>query len=274
MPQKQLVLFTNTPQSKLISIFLWILSILLCMTGCYPVPISPPATLINTTPSLASVTPESTIKPIPTPTILSLPPELVFLKIDGVKTNAEMDPRLNTWVWQNKKKEIRRLLDPLTNHLLSRTSVAFDRLTFDIDQTFKWEVNLVNYVNYGAHAPFGSDYIQLLKFKYPQSFSQADENTGIVFRIIQGSLQDIPDSSRVSYSTDIGAEKECNFLRPVFIPETNEYLFYLLMRTDYLTKKGAINTYTDWMLNYSLNSEYPDNPSGSWGIELYKHPIK
>jgi len=274
MPQKQLVLFTNTPQSKLISIFLWILSILLCMTGCYPVPISPPATLINTTPSLASVTPESTITPIPTPTILSLPAELVFLKIDGVKTNAEMDPRLNTWVWQNKKKEIRRLLDPLTNHLLSRTSVAFDRLTFDIDQTFKWEVNLVNYVNYGAHAPFGSDYIQLLKFKYPQSFSQADENTGIVFRIIQGSLQDIPDSSRVSYSTDIGTEKECNFLRPVFIPETNEYLFYLLMRTDYLTKKGAINTYTDWMLNYSLNSEYPDNPSGSWGIELYKHPIK
>ena len=185
-----------------------------------------------------------------------------------------MDPRLNTWVWQNKKKEIRRLLDPLTNHLLSRTSVAFDRLTFDIDQTFKWEVNLVNYVNYGAHAPFGSDYIQLLKFKYPQSFSQPDENTGIVFRIIQGSLQDIPDSSRVSYSTDIGTEKECNFLRPVFIPETNEYLFYLFLRTDFLTKKGAINTYTDWMLNYCLNPEYPQNSSGSWGIELYKHPIK
>ena len=185
-----------------------------------------------------------------------------------------MDPRLHTWVWQDKKKVVRRLLDPLTNHLLARTSVAFDRLTFDIDQAFKWEVNVVNYVYYGAHAPFGSAYIQLLKFKYPQSFSQADENTGIVFRIIQGSLQDIPDSSQVSYSTDIGTEKERAFLRPVFIPETNEVLFYLFLRKDYLTQRGALNTYTDWMLNYSLNSQYPENPSGSWGIELYKHPIK
>lgn len=247
---------------------------LIILTSCTSVPISPPATPINILPSLASATPQSTMTPIPTPTILSLPPDLVFLKIDGVRIDAEMDPRLNTWVWRNKKKEVRRLLDPLTNHLLARTSVAFDRLTFDIDQAFKWEVNLVNYVNYGAHTPFGSAYIQLLKSKYPQSFSRADENTGIVFRIIQGSLQDIPDPSRVSYSSDIGTEEERVFLKPVFILETNEVLFYLFLQTDFLTKKGAINTYTDWMLNYSLNSEYPENPNGSWGIELYKHPIK
>ena len=269
-----MMFFTHTSHSKFNPISLWILIMLSCLTSCYPVPISQPATPIITPPSLASVTPDSTMTPIPTPTIHSLPPELVFLKIDGVKTNAEMDPRLQTWVWLNKKKEIRRLLDPLTNHLLARTSVAYDRLTFDIDLVFKWEVNLVNYVNYGAHAPFGPTYIKLLKFKYPQSFSQADENTGIVFRIIQGSLQDIQDPSLVSYSADIDTEKERAFLKPVFIPETNEVLFYLFLQTDYLTKKGALNTYTDWMLNYSLNSEYPQNPSGSWGIELYKHPIK
>ena len=268
------MLYTHSPQSKLISNSLWILILFLSLTSCTPVPITAAATSINTTHLLASVTPQSTLTPIPTPTILPLPPELVNLKIDGIKTNAEMDPRLNTWVWRDKKGLIRRTLDPLTNHLMARTSVADDRLTYDIDFAFKWEVNLVNYANYGAHAPFGSAYIQLLKFKYPQSFSQADQNTGIVFRIIQGSLPDIPDSSRVSYSTDIGVEEERTFLKPIFIPETNEFLFYFFLRTDYLTKKGAINTYTDWMLNYSLNSEYPQNPSGSWGIEIYKHPIK
>jgi len=274
MTPDKLKFLNHTSHSTFISKSLWILIFFSYLTSCYPVPISPSTIPMIPTPSLASKIPQSTMTPIPVPTIPSLPSDLDFLKIDGIKTNAEFDTHMNTWVWQNKNGEFRRLLDPLTNHLLARTSVAFDCLTFDIDLAFKWEVNLVNYANYGAHAPFGSAYIQLLKSKYPQPFSQADENSGIVFRIIQGALQDISDPSLVSYSTDIGTEKESSFLKPIFLPETNEYVFYLFLQTDYLTKKGALNTYTDWMLNYSLNPEYPENPSGSWGIELYKHPIK
>jgi hypothetical protein len=250
------------------------LILFLSLTSCYPVPASTTATPIGPSSIAAVATPDPTITPVPTPTSPSLPPELASIKIDGIKTDAEMDPRLITWVWRDKKNVVRRLLDPLTNHLLARTSVAFDRLTFDIDFAFKWEVNLVNYANYGAHAPFGSAYLQILKLKYPQSFPQADEKTGILFRIIQGGFEVIPDPAQVSYSAEPGTEKEMAFLRPVYNPVTNEYIFYFFLRTDYLTKKGAINTYTDWMLNYSLNSAYPQNPTGTWGIELYKHTIK
>jgi hypothetical protein len=269
-----MIFCTHSPRSRINSISLWMLILFLSLTSCSPFSTSTSITPISPTSIAAIATPDPTIAPIPTPTNPSLPPDLASLKIDGIKTNAEMDPRLNTWVWRDKKNVIRRLLDPLTNHLLARTSVAFDRLTFDIDYAFKWEVNIVNYANYGAHAPFGSAYIQILKLKYPLSFPQADENTGIIFRIIQSGFEEIPDPALVSYSAELGTEKEMAFLRPVYNPETNEYVFYLFLRTDYLTKKGAINTFTDWMLNYSLNLVYPQNPTGTWGIELYKHTIK
>ncbi len=269
-----MMLFTHTPQSKLIFTSLCMLIMLFGLTSCYPVITSQPETQIITNPALTSQSPGPTLTLIPTATIPSLPPDIAILKIDGVDTTAELEPGSQLWVWRDKKGLIRRLLDPLTNHVLARTSSINDRLTYDIDLAFKWEVNLVNYVNYGAHAPFGSAYIQLLRSKYPLSFSLADENTGIVFRIIQGSLQKLQDRSILSTSLELGTEQEMTFLKPIFVPATNEYIFTLLLQTDYLTKKGAVNTYTDWMLNYCLNSEYPQNPSGSWGIELYKHAIK
>jgi hypothetical protein len=259
---------------RTISLLLWILTIFAVLSGCNSVPAPLPSTPTIAEQPTISVPSESTLTPIPKATVQPLPTDLAELKIDGIKTNAEFDPSLKNWVWRNKKGEIRRLLDPLTNHLLARTSVAFDRLTYDIDLAFKWEVNLVNYANYGAHASFGSAYIQLLKLKYPQSFSRADENTGIVFRIIQGSLQDLADPSPVNYSADISTEKERVFLKPTFSPATNEYIFTLILQTDLEARPGAINTYTDWMLNFCLTQEYPQNPSGSWGVAVYKHIIK
>jgi hypothetical protein len=260
--------------SRTISLSLGILTIFAALSGCSNVSTPLPSNPIITTLSTASVIAESTLTPIPTATIQPLPANLAELKIDGIQTTAEYDAHIKTWVWKNKKGETRRILDPLTNHIFARTSVAFDRLTYDIDLALKWEVNLVNYANYGAHAPFGTAYIQLLKLKYPQSLSQADENTGIVFRIIQGSLQDIPDPSLVIYSADIGTDKERAFLKPVFSPTTNETIFTLYMQTDVETRPGAINIYTDWMLNFCLTPEYPQNPTGSWGVAVYKHIIK
>jgi hypothetical protein len=260
--------------SKTILLSLGIMIILVTIIGCSTAPASLPATLIITTLSSASVTAESTLTPIPTETVQPLPDDLAQQKIDGLKITTEYDPRLKTWVWKNKKEEIRRLLEPLNNHLLARTSVEFDRLTYDIDLAFKWEVNLVNYANYGAHAPFGIAYIQLLKLKYPELIPQADENTGIVFRILQGSLQDIADPSQVSYSADMGTEEERAFLKPVYSPATNEYILTLFLLTDLETRPGAINTYTDWMLNFCLTPQYPQNPTGSWGVAVYKHIIK
>jgi hypothetical protein len=269
-----MIFFTPKTYSQSISLSLWVLIMISFIVSCNPVSTTLTVTPLITTPSLTSVTPESTITPISTATIQSLPLDITILKIDGVNTTAELEAESQIWVWRDKKGLIRRLLDPLTNHVLARTSANYDRLTYDIDLAFQWEVNLTNYVHYVAHTPFGPAYIQLLKSKYPQSFSQADENTGIIFRIIQGSLQDLQDQSLVNYSAELGIEKEMTFLKPIFIPATNEFILTLLLRTDYLTKKGAVNTYTDWMLNYCLNPEYPQNPSGSWGIELYKHPIK
>jgi hypothetical protein len=266
--------FISKIRSQIYSLTFGILIMLTTFSGCSTVSPPLPSTPIISAPPTASVISESTLTPIPTATVQPLPANLAQLKIDGIKTTAEYDPPQKTWIWRNKKGETRRLLDPLTNRLLARTSVAFDRLTYDIDLVFQWEVNLVNYANYGAHAPFGSAYIQLLKLKYPQHFSQADENTGIVFRIIQGSLQDIPDPSLVNYSADIGTDKERAFLKPVFSPTTNEYIFTLILQTDLKARPGAINTYTDWMLNFCLTPEYPQNPSGSWGIAIYKHLIK
>jgi hypothetical protein len=260
--------------SRTISLSFGILTIFAALSGCSNVSTPMASTPIISALSTASEISVSTLTPIPTATIQPLPADLAELKIDGIKTTTEYDLSLETWVWRNKKGETRRLLDPLTNHIFARTSVAFDRLTYDIDLAFKWEVNLVNYANYGAHAPFGSGYIQLLKLKYPQSLTQADENTGIVFRIIQGSLQDIPDPFQVSYSAHIGSDEEMSFLKPVFSPKTNEYIFTLYMQTDLETRPGAINIYTDWMLNFCLTPEYPQNPSGSWGVAVYKHLIK
>ncbi len=264
----------NIFNSRTILLSLGILIIISALTGCSNVSTPLPSTPLISALSTVFEISESTLIPIPTDTVQPLPADLAELKIDGIKTTAEYDAHVKTWVWRNKKGEIRRMLDPLTNHIFARTSVAFDHLTYDIDLAFKWEVNLVSYANYGAHAPFGSAYIQLLKLKYPQSLSQADENTGIVFRIIQGSLQEIPDPSQVSRSADIGTEKERAFLKPVFSPTTNEYIFTFYMQTDIETRPGAINIYTDWMLNFCLTPEFPQNPSGSWGVAVYKHLIK
>jgi hypothetical protein len=181
---------------------------------------------------------------------------------------------LNTWIWRDKKDNIRRLLDPLTRHLLARTSVADDRLTYDIDYVFRWEVNLVNYDFYTAHAPFGTAYIKLLKSKYPAVFSEADEKTGIVFRILQASSSEVPISSQITTLLDGGTETERFFIKPVYLPSTNEYVLTMGLKIDFLTRKGAINSYTEEMLNHCASSMYPSNPSGSWGIEVYKHTIK
>jgi hypothetical protein len=217
-----------------------------------------------------------TTTPIPTfsANIPSIPPEFNSLKIDGITTTAEFDAGLNTWIWKDKKGAIRRVLDPLTQHLLARTTVVDDRLTYDIDYAFRWEVNLVNYDNYSSHAPFGSAYIKLLKSKYPAIFADADENTGIVFRIIQSSPNDLPAAAQINAVLDKGNDQERFFLKPAYIAATDEYILTLFLKTDFLTRKGAINTYTDELLNYCVSNTYPDNPSGSWGIEVYKHAIK
>jgi len=221
---------------------------------------------------------EPTIKPTrttpPTATVLPLPQEIRLQIIDGVHTEAKFHQDLGTWVWQNKLGEIRRLMDPLSGHLLVKTTSMEDRLSYEIDLNFLWEVNLVNYIHYAPHAPFGSSYIQLLKNKYPDQLQDGNDETGIVFRILQGNLAEFKNKSKVIYSSDGGTPEEKFFLSPTYNPDTNEYTFTMIISTDFLTKKGALNTYTEWMLNYCTTGEYPPNPSGAWGIQLYKHPIK
>ena len=232
----------------------------------------PSATLTPSTTSRPTITPSPTI--IPTPTIPPLPIGVDVQKIDGIDIEPQRDTQLHTWVWRNKMGEVRRLLDPLSQLLLVRTSSPEDRLSYEIDLGFLWEVNLVNYINYAPHAPFGTGYIQLLKNKYPLNLPAGDDDTGIVFRILQGTLADITDKLSVTFFSDVGTPEERVFLAPLYNPKTDEYTFTMLISTDFLTQKGALNMYTDWMLNYCINSEYPQNPSGSWGIQLYKHPIK
>jgi hypothetical protein len=235
--------------------------------------ITPTDTKSATLSTIEKATPTAFI-PLPSPTIPALPADITLQKIDGVLTAAEFHPGMNTWTWKDKKGAVRRLVDPLTGHLLVRTSAADDRLTYDIDLAFKWEVNLVNYQTRSAHAPFGSAYIHLLQAKFPAEFAQAGSDTGITFRILQASAQEIADPSAIITILDSGTEKERFFLKPTHLPATNEYVLSMGMRTDFLTRMGAINTYTDEMLNYCLASTYPPNPSGAWGIEVYKHTIK
>ncbi len=219
-------------------------------------------------------TPFTPIFPTFTPSPPPLPINFVGLKIDGRQSSAEYYQELNTWLWKDKKGIIRRVLDPLSGHLLARTSIGNDRLTYEIDYAFKWEVNLVNYQYYPTHAPLGTAYINLLKLKHPDVFSQANGQTGIIFRILQNEIDELPSSIQPVSFLDEGTENERFFLKPAYLPASNEYLFVMGLKTDFLTRKGAINTYTEEMLNYCISPMKPEMPSGSWGIEVYKHSIK
>lgn len=240
-------------------------------TACCPVTL-PSVTVTPVIIFKPSPTPSPTI--IPTPTLPRIPEGIEIQNIDGVDAEPQRDHNLHTWVWHNKAGDVRRLLDPLSQHILVKTISPQDRLSYEIDLYFLWEVNLVNYIHYAPHSPFGTGYVQLLKTKYPHILSEGDDTTGIIFRILHGTLADITDKSSVTYYSDIGTPEERVFLAPVYNPDTNEYTFTMLISSDFLTRKGALNTYTDWMLNYCVVGEYPQNPSGAWGIQLYKHPIK
>lgn len=194
--------------------------------------------------------------------------------MDGRTSDAEFDPALSAWIWRDKKGGIRRVLDAQSGHLLARTIIDNDRLAYEIDLSFKWEVNLVNYQYYPTHAPLGTAYINLLKLKHPNVISQANDQTGIIFRILQTTGEDLPISTRPVTQLDAGTEKERFFLKPVYLPASNAYLFVMGLKTDFLTRKGAINTYTDEMLNYCISPSNLQSPTGSWGIEVYKHAIK
>jgi hypothetical protein len=209
-----------------------------------------------------------------TPDSPSLPVAYQDLKIDGYKTTVEFSPELNTWIWKDKKGNIRRLLDLFSGHLLARTYIPEDRLAYEIDYAFKWEVNLVNYDIYSTHAPFGSAYIKLLKNKYPEILSLASDQTGIVFRILQIKVNELPSNAQVITLLDAGTERERFFLKPIYLSSSNEYILSMGLANDFLTRKGAINTYTEEMLNYCFNAELSANSTGAWGIEVYKHTIK
>ncbi len=225
------------------------------------------------TPFLANA-PISTATLVPTPTFPPLPDGVSTLKIDGVKTNPEIDLIRNTWVWRNKQGEIRRLLDPASQHILARTSSPLDCLVYEIDIGFGWEANLTNILYYGAHAPFGSSYLWLLSAKYPQLFPDLDKETSIVFRIMLGDSNYLSNRSQISYSGEVLKGTEATFLKPLFQTVANEYILTMILPAVRPSQRISINTYTDWMLNYCINSEYPQNPNGAWGIEIYKHPFK
>lgn len=219
-------------------------------------------------------TPFTPIFPTYTPSPPSLPSKFLGLKIDGQQSTAEYYPELNAWIWKDKKGVFRRLFDPLSGHVLVRTSIGNDRLTYEIDYAFKWEVNLVNYLYYPTHAPLGSAYINLLKLKHPEIFSRANDQTGIIFRILQTGVDELSSSTQPVTLLDEGTERERFFLKPAYLPASNEYLFVMGLKADFLTRKGAINTYTEEMLSYCITPNEQINPSGSWGIEVYKHAIK
>jgi len=196
------------------------------------------------------------------------------LKIDEVKTNPEIDPNRNTWVWRNRQGEIRRLLDPHSQHILARTSAPLDFLIYEIDLELGWEANLTNILHYGAHAPFGSSYLRLLSAKYPQLFPDLDKETSIVFRIMLGDTIYSSNQNQISHAGEALKGIQAIFLKPIFQVEANEYVFTMILPSVRPAQRISINTYTDWMLNYCINSTYPQNPSGAWGIEIYKHPIR
>ncbi len=229
---------------------------------------------VTTLPAENTPTPFTPIFPTHTPSPPSLPNNMLGLKIDGQQSIAEYYPELNVWIWKDKKGVFRRLFDPLSGHVLVRTSIGNDRLTYEIDYAFKWEVNLVNYQYYPTHAPLGTAYINLLKLKHPEVFSQANGQTGIIFRILQIGVDELPSSTQPVTLLDEGTEKERFFLKPTYLPASNEYLFVMGLKTDFLTRKGAINTYTEELLSYCISPNEQGNPSGSWGIEVYKHAIK
>jgi hypothetical protein len=240
------------------------------------IPNSTPTDLQPPTPFQPAVTltPPAEVLPQPLSPPAPLSGELAELKIDGRISEAEFDSVKSTWIWRDKKGIIRRVLDPLSGHVLACTSIGNDRLTYEIDYQFKWEVNLVNYQYYPTHAPFGTAHINLLKLKHPEVFTQANEKTGIIFRIIQTELNELQSPIKPVTILDESTEEERFFLSPAYLPASNEYLFVMGLKTDYLTRKGAINTYTEEMLNYCISSIEQGNFSGSWGIEVYKHAIK
>lgn len=265
--------------ARIIKFFLWCLLFSLIPCSCQNIREST-LSLPNKALPLAETPfqPLSTATSIPTtifsPTPIPLPEEVARQKIDGIETSPEYDAGLNNWVWRDKKGIIRRVLDSLSSHVLARTSNGNERLTYEIDYKFKWEVNLVNYQYYPTHAPFGTAYINLLKLKHPELFAQAHDQTGIIFRILQTELSELPSFIHPTTVLDEGTEKERFFLSPTYLPASNEYLFVMGLKTDFLTRKGAINTYTEEMLNYCISPINQGNPSGSWGIEVYKHAIK
>lgn len=262
----------------------FLLSILI-LAGIFLYGCAPAVTISNLQNRKSAIPEETPFQPIAqdstpknqitaTQVIQALPGEYQSLKIDGVAAIAEYLRGRQAWVWKDKKGSIRRLLDPLSGHLLVRTQAVKDRLAYEIDYAFKWEVNLVNYDIYPTHAPFGLAYIKLLKNKYPVMFSQANDQTGIVFRIIKLQAGNLPNTNEIVTLMDAGNEKERYFLNPSYLAGSNEFVLTMGLSTDFLIRKGAINTYTEEMLNFCLSPLIPANRTGAWGIEVYKHTIK
>ena len=233
-----------------------------------------PSTITIITPSPLTPTNTPTSRSTPTPTPPPLPEGMEILQIDGIDSQAEYHPWHHTWVWFNKDGEIRRLVDPLIGHLLARTTSPQDHLSYEIDLALGWEVNLVNYLLYEGHPPYGVGYIQLLSTKYPWLFTEANEQTGIVFRIILENDSHSLDERLISYQGETKAGFNAIFLLPHFLPGLNQYVLTMIISEDFLTKQGALRTYTDLMLNYCTNPEYPLNPNGFWGFEIFKRKIK
>lgn len=157
-----------------------------------------------------------------------------------------------TWVWKNEKGEVRRFLDLESGHIFSQTESVRDGLIYQIDTDFGWEADLTQLTEGNKnYSPAGYSYLYIMWDAYPNVINEFNENTKLIFKIVHGSYEDIPDKSKVSSSKDFGnSGTGIDFLWPVYDEKNNIQTLTMYLNNDYLGKETAIQIYTEYMLNY------------------------
>jgi len=178
------------------------------------------------------------------------------------------DENVNTWVWKNGDREIRRFLDLKTGHIFSQTASVGQhnqprnqRIIYQVDTDFGWEADLSNIDKTPKdYTPTGLQYLVEIQENFSGIINVAGSRTTITFKIVHGSYDDIADKSKVSYSLNNGTIMAENFFWPVYDPKNNTYILKEYLASDYVLTKDPVRAYIQGLLNWCPTANPPERP--------------
>lgn len=176
-----------------------------------------------------------------------------------------------TWVWRDQRGDVRRYLDPETNHLFARGQSDWDRVIVDVDLNFGYEPLARSYENYSINSmtsfsavvfrsiagTFGQDYLTQLGVIQTNPESLYGYSSWLVYRIVQGGQSNIQNQNQIN-----NAEGNNIYLEPHYNNNSDQFVFTLYINGSWTGGQQGLREYTNNMYwhclpNYS-GTQYPE----------------